>query len=205
MAVKALSTGQTFLQFSCVSCHKQRHEYLIDQIVTNENIRIQKYGELPRKNLDRDIQLQKFFSNDSDCYEKAIVCLANGYGIGAFAYMRRIVERNILNLLDMLREDIESLEDNEKIKEALSELRKESPMSQKITVANNALPEYLKPNGLNPLGKLYQILSGGVHSFSDEECLKKANAVNECIKYLISELSSRKKNRNRFKGLISSL
>ena len=37
-------------------------------------------------------------------------------------------------------------------------------MSEKIKVANTALPSHLKPDGLNPLGKLYQALSEGVHT-----------------------------------------
>jgi len=78
-------------------------------------------------------------------------------------------------------------------------------MSEKIKIANTALPEYLASSGLNPLGKLYQILSAGIHGYSDESCLERAKTLQECIKYLISELSSRKKNRESFKKLVGSL
>jgi hypothetical protein len=87
MPIKSLSTGQSYFQFKCVSCSLTTHEYLVNQIVTDETIKIQKYGELPRKALNRDSLLQNFFSNDADYYEKAVICLANGYGIAAFAYM----------------------------------------------------------------------------------------------------------------------
>ena len=205
MEMTALSTGQSYFQFSCVSCRKQKREYLVDQIVTDEIIKFQKYGELPRKNIERDVQLQNFFSNDLDCYEKAAVCLTHGYGIAAFVYLRRIIENNIHSLLNLLMEDVQSSDGNKDVKEALLELKNESPTSNKIKVANKALPEYLKPNGLNPLGRLYQVLSEGVHNFSDEECLERTNAVKECLKYLICELSSRKKNRERFKGVVAGL
>ncbi|KJV05045.1 hypothetical protein [Methylocucumis oryzae] len=205
MAVKALSTGTSYFEFTCVTCRKERHEYLIEQTVGDKTIKIQKYGQLPRKHLERDRTLQKFFSDDSENYEKAIVCLSHGYGIAAFAYLRRIVENNTIKLIDLVLNDVQCSEPNSKMIELLSELRKESPMSDKIKIANEALPEYLKPDGLNPLGRLYQVLSEGVHSLSDEECLNRANIVKECLKYLISELSSRKKNRRQFKSMIGSL
>lgn len=193
-----LSTGQSYFEFLCVSCKKSRYEYCVNQEVNTDTIKIQKFGELPRKKLERDKLLQKFFSDDLDCYEKAIVCLSNGYGIAAFAYLRRIIENNILKLLDMLQEEVNNSGGNVDIETALVELRKESPMSDKIKVANNALPVYLKSDGLNPLGKLYGILSEGVHKLSDEECLKRAEIIKECLKYLISELATRKENSNRF-------
>lgn len=205
MPIKQLTTGQSFFQFTCVSCRKEKHEYLVDQIVTDETIKFQKYGELPRKHLDRDPILQKFFSNDKDNYEKAVICLANGYGIAAFAYMRRIIESNINELLEMLQEDIKSTNTESPLINKLSQLKESTPMKDKIDIANTALPEYLVPSGLNPLGRLYTILSRGIHSDSDETCLGMAKILQECIKYLISELSSRKKNRESFKKLVGSL
>lgn len=205
LAVNALSTGTSYFEFTCVTCRKERHEYLVEQIVSDETIKMQKFGQLPRKRLERDNTLQKFFSDDSDNYEKAVVCLSHGYGIAAFAYLRRIVENNTYKLVDMLLEDIQSSEPDPELIESLNELRTESPMSDKIKIANKALPVYLKPDGLNPLGRLYQVLSEGVHSLSDEDCLHRANIVKECLKYMISELSSRKKNRAQFKCMIGSL
>lgn len=205
MAIKALSTGTSYFQFSCASCRGNQHEYLVEQIVTNETIKIQKYGERPRKKLERDPLLQNFFSHDSEYYEKAVVCISNGYGIAAFAYMRRIIERNIHELLRLIQEDVEGTESESPILAKLAELRTESPMSEKISIANQALPDYLVPSGLNPLGRLYKVLSEGVHSYDDGECLERARAIQACIKYLISELAARKQNRESFKSLIGSL
>ena len=78
-------------------------------------------------------------------------------------------------------------------------------MSEKIRVANLALPPHLKPDGLNPLGKLYQALSEGIHSLSDTECLERAKAIGECLTFLVSELASRKEHRARFKSLVGGL
>jgi hypothetical protein len=205
IAVEALKTGTSYFEFTCVSCRSARREYLVEQIVGDEAIQIQKYGERPRKSLSRDRALQRFLKDDLDNYEKAIVCLSHEYGIAAFAYFRRVIENNINRLLDLVQEDAQSSAASADIIAALAELRKESPMSEKIKIANHALPEHLKPDGLNPLGRLYQVLSEGVHSLSDKQCLDRAKVTSECLAFLVSELASGKEHRARFKSMVGEL
>ena len=203
--IQYLETGTSHLEFTCVSCRKSRREYHVEQIVDGETIRLQKYGELPKKQLERNPVLQRFLKDDLENYAKAVVCLSHEYGVAAFAYFRRIVENNIDKLLDLVQEDAQSSSANTEVNSALVELKKNSPMSKKIEIANHALPEHLNPDGLNPLGKLYQVLSEAVHNFSEEECLNKAKITSECLAYLVSELASRKKHRDQFKSMIGGL
>ena len=202
--IQYLKTGTSHLEFTCVSCKKSKRRYHVEQIIDGETIQLQKYGELPKKQLERNPVLQQFLKDDLENYEKAVVCLSNGYGVAAFAYFRRIVENNINKLLDLVQEDAQSSSANTELTE-LAKLRKNSPISGKIKIANHALPEYLNPSGQNPLGRLYKVLSEGVHEFSEEECLNKAKATSECLAYLVSELTSRKKHRDRFKSMIGGL
>ena len=204
-ATEALESGTSSFEFKCAPCKKAQRLFLVEQVVEEQTIKLQKFGELPRKPLPRDPILQKFFADDLTLYERAVVCLANEYGIAAFAYFRRVTETNIGRLLDLLQEDAKSSEADPSIAEALAQLRQESPMSEKIRVANLALPPHLKPDGLNPLGKLYQALSEGIHSLSDAECLERAKAIGECLTFLTSELASRKEHRARFKSLVGGL
>jgi len=141
-AVSALKSGTSYFQFSCVSCQKSHREYLVEQVLDDENIRLQKYGELPRTKLIRNRILQKFLKDDLDNYEKAIVCLSHEYGIAAFAYYRRVVENNINRLLDLVEADAQSSDVGQEVLDAIGQLRKEKPMSEKIKVANLALPSY---------------------------------------------------------------
>lgn len=205
LAVSALKSGTSYFEFSCVSCRKSHRKYLVEQMLDAENIRLQKYGELPRSKLPRNRALQKFLSDDLDNYEKAIICLSHEYGVAAFAYFRRVVENNIYKLLDLVQQDALSSGGDQATLGAIAELRKESPMSEKIKVANLALPSYLKPDGLNPLGRLYQVLSEGIHSLSESECLAKAKATSECLTFLVSELASRQEHRASFKSIVGEL
>ncbi len=198
-------SGHSAYSFTCVSCDDEKHTFWVQRLVTERNIKLQKVGQLPRKKLERDSKLQKFFKSDADYYEKALISLNNGYGIAAFAYFRRIVESNILSLLDLLASDVDPKDKTSPFKSAIDQLRIESPMSDKIKIANNALPEYLKPDGLNPLGKIYGLLSEGVHSLSDEQCLTKAENLQACLCFLVTELASRKKNKESFKSMVGKL
>ena len=103
-----LKTGTSHLEFTCVSCKKSKRKYHVEQIIDGETIRLQKYGELPKKQLERNPVLQRFLKDDLENYEKAVVCLSNGYGVAAFAYFRRVVENNINKLLDLVLEDAQS-------------------------------------------------------------------------------------------------
>jgi hypothetical protein len=203
--IKYLESGTSYFEYTCASCRKEKHEFLVEQLVDETSIKIQKYGQLPRKKLERDSNLQKFFKDDAEYYEKAIISLSNGYGIAAFAYFRRIIELNINRLLDFLLDDLDISDSQSSIKTAIDDLRKESPMCDKINIANNALPDYLKPDGLNPLGRIYGILSEGVHSLSDAQCLEKAEIVQACLSFLVTELASRKRNRSHFKKLVGKM
>jgi hypothetical protein len=200
-----LRTSRYSFSFSCVTCKKSVITYMLEQIVDDETVTLQKYGQLPRGGIPRDKMLQKFFKDDRDNYEKAVICLSHEYGVAAFAYFRRIVENNINRLLDLLQEDLQSSGGGQENFTAIQSLRDASPMSEKIKIANLALPGHLQPDGLNPLGKLYQVLSEGVHTLPEEECLKKARATSECLAFLVSELASRKEHRARFKSIIGQL
>lgn len=176
--------------YKCVSCRGDlRIFWLHVETIENEKFQVHKVGQHPRGELPRSKTLSKFFKGDREEYNKAVTCMANGYGVAAFAYMRRIVESNINDLLDMIGEDDMI---NDDIKDALVKLKAASPMSSKIAIANKALPDYLLIDGHNLLGTMYKVLSDGVHTLTDQECLKRAKAVQNCLEFLISGLAAHK-------------
>lgn len=191
--------------FKCASCYESEIEIFVEYIVTEKHITLMKYGELPRKKLERSPVLETFFSDDSENLEKATVCLSSGYGVAAFAYYRRIIENNIIKLLDLIKDDVKETENDQGNLEAIEELKDNTPMSEKIKIANKALPRYLIPDGLNPLGSLYKILSEGVHSLPDEKCLEKSQIIKECLIYLVGELATRDKLRKQFTKAVGKL
>lgn len=191
------------LSFKCVTCKISSKKFWVKMTqIDNDSLQFQKIGQDPQKELPRSRALSKFFKEDKHEYNKAVICLANGYGVAAFVYMRRVIEKNINRLLDLINENVDS---QSSLAQSLAKLKTTSPMSDKIEIANQALPDYLKPDGFNPLGQIYGLLSDGVHSLPDEQCLDKAQDLQACLEFLISELAAHKKNKEDFKSRLSSL
>ncbi|WP_121490778.1 hypothetical protein [Cupriavidus plantarum] len=197
--------AQRWLEFKCVSCKTDTREYLVKLTGTRTTLTVEKFGEWPRQRLKSDKVLERFFEDDLDNYRKAAACIAHSYGAGAFVYFRRIVESHVVQLLDLVQAEATATGADSDALAAIGALRKESPMSDKIEIANRALPPHLKPDGLNPLGRIYGVLSDGVHTLSDAECLAKANILANCMTFLLGELSERKRKRDDFKKSVAGL
>lgn len=54
------------------------------------------------------------------------------------------------------------------------------------------LPKSLKEMGDNPIKLLHQQLSGGIHEYSETECLDKAKKVDTLLRYVIKKVNSEK-------------
>lgn len=190
------NTNSFTLSFECVTCRQEKKRFWIKIDQNDDIITFKKIGQDPQKELSRSKDLSKFFKSDKEEYNKAVICIAHGFGVASFVYMRRIIENNINNLLDMINED-EMIDQN--IRDALLQLKDASPMSSKIAIANKALPDYLLIGGHNLLGTMYKVLSEGVHSLSDKECLERTKSVQNCLEYIISGLATHKKNKESVK------
>lgn len=183
MAVPRLDTGRSYFEFTCLTCRRASRRYYVVQFVTDEHVDIEKAGQYPRPRLPRNRHVQRFMADDAANYEKAIACLANAYGIGAFAYYRRLVEDNIGRLLELVQEDAAASSSGTETLAALKQLGTNCPMAEKIKIANDAVPAHLKPDGLNPLGRLYGALSEGIHSLSETPNLIYTRAAYESTEF----------------------
>ncbi|MCX6234427.1 MAG: hypothetical protein NT175_06825 [Bacteroidetes bacterium] len=155
------------------------------------NIYIQKIGQFPPYEISPDKIVEKYLiKEDFDNYKKALANLSISYGIGAYAYFRRIIENEIKRII----EDISTMdfEGAEKIKEALKSFESDHQMANLIDVVNKFLPKSLTELGDNPIRLLYEQLSGGIHSFSDEECLQKAEMIDIILSYVVKKVNEEK-------------
>lgn len=159
---------------------------------------LEKVGQSPAWSIDIDQKVQKSLGEDlATYYRRGLVCESQGYGIGAFAYYRRIVEIKIDNLL----EDISVLipqEEVEKYQAALVEVKKEQQANKKIELVKELLPSSLRPDGINPLDILHSMLSEGLHAETDENCLEYAEEIRECLIYLLNEVTQKRASAAQF-------
>jgi len=155
------------------------------------NIFIQKIGQYPPFEIEPENIVQKYLTEEDNInYKKALVNLSVSYGIGAYAYFRRIIENEIRRIIKDISEM--DFEGTDKIRAALIDYEKDHQMSNLISTINTYLPKSLQELGDNPIKLLYEQLSGGIHTFSESDCLEKAQLINIVLVYVIKKVNEEK-------------
>lgn len=181
-----------YLDASCSSCGYKLNfvvKAFTDKPWTESpNLYIQKIGQYPAFSIEPQQELLKYLTEeDIVLYKKALINLSQNYGIGAFAYFRRIIENEIQRLIQSISElEFEGVED---VKTALDKYTRDHQMSSLINVLNNHLPSSLKRLGGNPIALLYQQLSEGIHDSSEEVCTDKAKSIDALLTYTIKAIN----------------
>lgn len=172
-------------RYLCSSCEKYEHVFLLK--FDDEGSFVKKAGQFPPWEISIGKDLAKVLGEHRQEYQRGLICESQGFGIGAFAYYRRIVESIIDNFLQELDKIIDDKE-KERYKKALEETRKTKCASDKIALVKDLLPSSLRPEGMNPLGILHDQLSKGIHGERDEECLHFAGVMRNAIEFLVGRI-----------------
>jgi hypothetical protein len=191
------------LKYVCNSCDEFLRFFFIkiqneDSKTKDDSIYAVKIGQFPPWDINPNKKFTKFLGDYEDYYKKALVCESQSYGIGAYAYYRRIIEGIIDELLEIIADFLETDKKIEQYKETLDKVKKEKVAQKKIKLVNGMLPASLCPDGLNPLSVLHDALSIGLHGESDEECMEKAEIIKGVLIYLVNEIIGKKANMNKF-------
>lgn len=183
------------LRYVCASCKEFERLFILR--VDKKLNHILKVGQFPPWDITISKSLEKILDKFSEYYKKGLICESQGYGIGANAYFRRIVEELIDDLLGQIP-DLMSGEEKIKYEEALEESRKTKNAQNKIALVKDLLPPILIPERHNPLKTLYEILSVGIHELTDEKCLENAQIIRKILTFLINSILKRKKEQQEF-------
>ena len=114
-------------------------------------------------------QLEK---EDLDFYEKAVRLRNHGLGIASLAYLRRVIENRTNDILDVLSEIAASHEFAGEELAKIEDAKTSKRFDDKISYAAKLMPPHLRPGGENPIDKLHDLASDGLHSKSEEECIR---------------------------------
>jgi hypothetical protein len=163
-----------------------------------------KVGQFPAWDVAPDPLLKSMLNTRIDYLKKGLQCEASGFGIGAFSYYRRVVEDVIDDLLNRIAEVIPE-ERSVEYKQALEATRKTQQTSEKIRMVKDLLPDTLRPGGANPLGLLYGIISEGLHSHSDEDCLVLATEVRTILANLVHQVEGMRTSQSAFAKSLNTL
>lgn len=182
-------------RYICVGCGRYKRTFLLKFGIGLNYV--MKVGQEPPWEISIDKKLEKTLGEHVDYYKKGLTCESQGYGVGAYAYYRRITEEIIDQLLDSIL-DLMDEKEKGKYKEALQQTKETKVTEKKIELVKDLLPTSLRPGGMNPLGVLHDVLSEGLHGKGDEECLEIATSIRETLQYLINQIIESKEASRQF-------
>jgi hypothetical protein len=146
-------------------------------------IEIRKLGQMPPWAFPVPKRVSKALGESSMLFSRALACFAQGYGIAAAAYLRRIVEDKTQVILHLVKDAAELAQDAEaiaNIKEALLA----HTASDRLRIAAQRLPARVKIGGRNPLDVMYGLFSAPLHGASDEEAMEIATELLQVFDFL---------------------
>ena len=199
------------LKYVCSSCRRGTRIFLVHfsetkKIVPNPKtgaeeerdiLYVMKVGQIPAWDITMDEELEAMLGDHADAYRKGLICESQNYGIGAYAYFRRVTEDVIDELLESIL-DLVPAGEKEEYKKKLEGVKKEKIAENKINLVKDLLPDSLKADGMNPLKELYKVLSGGIHDETDEECMEKAEAIRGILVFLVNQVVRTKTEKKSF-------
>lgn len=159
-----------------------------------KNDYIEKVGQNPSVADMHIAQVKQYKKVLSDIYikdfTKAIGLAANGIGTGSFVYLRRVFEHLIQEVANGAIEkgDVNKME------------FETSKMDNKLKLLSAYLPEVIIENK-----SLYSVLSAGIHTLSEDDCLKYFSVVREVIELILDEREYERQREEKKKNAKSKL
>jgi len=166
------------------------------------NIFIEKLGAPPIK-IKLNKSLEKYLDREScNWYFKVKKSLQDNLGIGAFAYLRRIIEKELIRMVD----DISHFDGADDKMSAIIAKHKGSNKPHLIYEDIFIyLPKSLQALGDNPFKILYTQTSEALHNLSEEDCLNRAKNIEMVFEFVIRKIYEEKSEILNIKNAIKSL
>ena len=180
----------------CQSCKNYKVTITVSSGTQKEKPKyfIRKIGQYPPPG-DPEIKLPKeihYFLNDEarEFYSKALKNLESGYGTGAFAYFKRMIENEIERIIETIANHYSP--GSKKIAEAVAAYTQDQQRSKLVEEITAYLPESLKEHGANILLLLHDAASSDMHELTEEEYIKKSKDIDTMFRYLVKKLNKEK-------------
>jgi len=192
--------GTLYLKYVCAHCDTFVRDFLLK---IQGGDKIEKIGQYPPSDIDIPKEIKSLGKADiEEIYKKGRILENQGYGIGAFAYYRRIVELCIDDLINEIGSIIPP-EDKDKYDKIIKGLKGEKTAQKRIDLIKDTVVDTAIDG--NPLSKLYQVSSIGIHGLSDEKCLEYADSLRTLLLYVIEEISREKNKKDGLTKAVGKL
>jgi len=165
-----------------------------------------KLGEWPQFGEPVQPQLISLIEPDKELFLKGKDLENQGYGVGAFAYYRTVVENQWQRLIDEIIKALTHLRKPTDKIENFKKAKSETRFSEAVASIKDEIPESLLIGGHhNPLDILYKVMSQGTSKLSDYECLKRAKSMRLILLELSDKLANAMKDYSGLKGTLTEL
>jgi hypothetical protein len=181
------------LVYLCEGCREFIRMFFV--YISKDTTYFMKVGQHPAWDISVEKYISEMLKGHVDNYKKGLACESQGYGIGAYAYYRRIVEEIIDNLLVSIK-DLLSTEEIQRYLIALEKTKNTKNADEKIALVKDLLPDSLRPNNMNPLAILHSSLSEGIHAKTDEDCLDIAINIRQILITLVDRIINTKRSQH---------
>lgn len=164
-----------------------------------------KFGEVPPFGPPIPQHLLRIFGSDSRIFLQGRSCENQAFGIGAFAYYRRVVENHKNQLFDEIIKVCKLIGRDDEFVTQLAEAKELISFSAAVEHIKATLPDALLIDGHNPLTLLHSALSRGLHDNSDQECLAIAHSIRVVLAALTEQIAQLKKDDRELADAVKQL
>ena len=192
----------TILWYSCEKCGKSAKSYVVRFWSTDD---VQKLAEWPPFAPRTPPKVMSLVGPDRELFLKGRRAEIEGLGIAAYAYYRRIIEDQKNRLLDEIIRVARHLGRPAEVIRKLETAKSETQFSKAVESVKEVIPEVLRIRTHNPLTLLHSALSEGLHSTSDEACLKLAGDIRVILAEFAERLTEAMKDQQELNDAVSRL
>jgi len=180
---------QDSASYLCANCKKRAVLFFFwGKGTSTQEVTFEKVGQYPPQEIKPPKALEKALGKHAPLYIKGMTCRHNSYGIGAHAYFRRLIEETTDDMLDLLANAMEETGVEKSVIQKVRDAKSEIQYERKIEIAAGVIPDHLRPGGRNPFALLHELLSRGVHTLSDEDCLDLVDGMQQALEFVFKEL-----------------
>lgn len=199
------------LRYQCHKCNTSVKSYAVRILRDGPTLTplrtadVAKLGEWPAFCPRMPSKVNSLIGPDRDLFFKGRMAESSGFGVGAFAYYRRIVEDQKNRLLDEVINVARRAESPVDAIAKLEAAREEIQFAKAVDLAKDAVPASLLIKGHNPLTILHRALSRDLHGTSDEECLREAHAIRVVLFEFADKLATALRDQRELDEAVSHL
>ena len=198
--------NDNFVSFICRNCHITTKTYALRLSIDKANrSNVFKFGEVPPFGPPTPSRVRSLVGAEGDYYFKGTRSENQGLGIAAFAYYRRIIEKQKDKIFDEIIRVAQKLGESDQLVDDLRAAKSEGQFSTAVGKIKSVLPQVLLIDGHNPLTLLHSALSEGLHAQTDQECLELATSIRVVLTEFVDRVGIALKNEAVLQGAIGRL